>query len=148
MNQPGNALSAPAIEPDSSWWHNPLAEWLLTAGWRHGDPAELTRGFGDLLIAHGYPLLRMRITIRMLHPQVVGVSYTWDKDQEEININEPPHSILQTDEYLNSPYAALFEGAGGMRQRLDLPKIELRFPILTELRDRGATDYVAMPMLF
>ena len=43
---------------------------------------------------------------------------------------------------------ALFEGAGAVRQRLDLPDAEFAFPLFDELRDEGLTDYVALPMTF
>jgi len=43
---------------------------------------------------------------------------------------------------------ALFEGAGAVRQRLDLPDTEFAFPLLHELRRDGLTDYVALPITF
>lgn len=42
----------------------------------------------------------------------------------------------------------IFQGAGGIRRRLDRESEELDFPILHDLRKEGATDYVAMPMSF
>ena len=93
-------------------------------------------------------LLRLRVIIRTLHPQAIGHSFTWQRDPGEVEVYRPPHSILQTDQYLKSPYAAIFAGAGGMRRRLDVAGAELEFPILQELHAAGATDYVAMPLIF
>lgn len=132
----------------TDWLDNPLSRWLLAEGWHYRNPAELVGAFGRMLRSQGYPLLRMRITVRTLHPQVLGVSFTWDRDQDEVDVYEPPYSILLTDTYLRSPYAAIFDGAGGMRRRLDTPNARIDFPILEEIRERGATDYVAMPFTF
>ena len=60
----------------------------------------------------------------------------------------PRYEILESDAYLKSPYASIFEGAGGTRRRLGVPGLALDFPILEDLKAEGATDYVAMPMLF
>jgi adenylate cyclase len=55
---------------------------------------------------------------------------------------------LQSPEYLNSPLVPIFEGAGGIRRRLDIKEPLLDFGILHDLHAEGATDYVAMPMHF
>ena len=59
-----------------------------------------------------------------------------------------PYSEVRSEEYLNSPLVPIFEGAGGIRRRLDIPDPVLDFGILEELHGEGVTDYVAMPMTF
>jgi len=125
-----------------------LSTWLLTTGWDFKAVWELVEAFSQRLVDQGVPVTRLRLTLRTLHPQLVGVTYTWERDKEEVELFEAPHSILGTDEYRQSPYAAIFEGAGGMRQRLEGPDMEFKYPILEELRAGGATDYVAMPFYF
>jgi len=51
---------------------------------------------------------------------------------------------------LNSPIRALYDGAEGIRKRLDLPDAEGgdEYPIYADLRAEGLTDYVALPMTF
>ena len=127
---------------------NPLTAWLLEEGWQIGDGAELTRRLAKQLSELGIPVSRIRLTLRTLHPQFIGVSYTWSRGTDEVDVFRPPYSILTSDTFLKSPYAAIFEGAGGIRRRLDVPDANLDFPILEELRAEGATDYVAMPILF
>lgn len=126
---------------------NPLSSWLLTAGWEYQTPDAFVAAFSGRLVRDGTPVMRLRLTLRTLHPQLVGITYTWQRDTEEVEMFEAPHSILSSEQYLKSPYAAIFEGAGGMRRRLDVSG-ELEFPVLQELRDQGATDYVAMPVYF
>lgn len=137
-----NDMFQPSTTDDS------LSAWLLTAGWEFQTLSELVEAFSLRLVGGDVPVQRLRLTLRTLHPQIVGVSYTWERDKEGVERFEAPHSILATDEYRLSPYAAIFEGAGGMRRRLEGADIELEFPILREVRDRGATDYVAMPFRF
>ena len=100
------------------------------------------------MVEHGIPLWRVRAIIRTLHPQIVGINYGWDRDTETIEVVKPPHEILQSEAYLHSPFVTIFEGAGALRRRLDGTEAEINFPVLEELRDQGATDYVVLPLLF
>ena len=50
----------------------------------------------------------------------------------------PSMAFQETSVYQQSPMRILFEGAGAVRQRLDLPDVAFRFPLFYELRDRGA----------
>ncbi|MEE8428861.1 MAG: adenylate/guanylate cyclase domain-containing protein, partial [Gammaproteobacteria bacterium] len=58
------------------------------------------------------------------------------------------HEVLEQREYLESPFAPILEGAGGVRRKLEGPDPLLDYPILKDLHAQGCTDYVAMPMLF
>lgn len=130
-------------------WRNPLVEWTITEGRLIADAPRLVAALGEALNRMGLPVFRLRVTIRTLHPQFIGVSYTWRRDSPDVDEYFPPYAILMDERYLNSPYAALFEGAGGFRQRIDPGSREpLRFRVLEELRRDGATDYVAMPLVF
>ncbi len=127
---------------------NPWIDWLLAEGWHMTDPEALVRGLIDHMVARDLPLHRFRVTIRTLHPQVIGITYTWEKKTGALEVTTPSHDILSTPQYLDSPYAPIFEGAGAIRRRLDIPDLVLDFPILEDLHAEGATDYVAVPMLF
>jgi adenylate cyclase len=127
---------------------NPLVSWILDEGWQIPNPKDFTHQLCRQMEELGLPLTRVRINIRVLHPQVIGTSYTWQRGSDDIEEYSPPHSVLESDAYLKSPYAEIFNGAGAIRRRLDIPDAILDFPILEELRDEGATDYVAMPVMF
>ncbi len=145
------ARAHPSSAPRSSipWCANPLVEWLLTEGWNLPEPLLLVERLGTRLVQAGIPVWRIRVTIRTLHPQVAGIVYTWRGNRERAEIFEVSHDILQTAQYLRSPLAAIFKDrAGGIRRRLDIADPRLDYPILEELRAEGATDYVAMPLLF
>ncbi len=131
------------------WPPNPLASWLLFEGWRETDTGALIRALGLRMRAEGVPVYRLRLSIRFLHPQMIGVTFCWDARADRIDLYEAPHGITDTDRYRASPYAQLIdERVGAIRRRLELDGEVLDFPILHELRDEGATDYVALPLEF
>jgi adenylate cyclase len=76
------------------------------------------------------------------------MGYYWQRGSDEIRVFRAEHGIQETSVYQQSPMRILFEGAGAVRQRLDLPDVALRFPLFYELRDQGLTDYVALPVTF
>ena len=84
-----------------------------------------------------------------MHPQLAGRGYIWQRDIDSVQGFDTPHGALSHPDYLNSPVRHVSEGLGGVRQRLDVAGLtEFRFPVMEELRDKGGTDYVAMPLPF
>jgi adenylate cyclase len=94
------------------------------------------------------PLWRLKLLIRTLHPQLFATSYTWLAAQPGVEEARIPHAVLESPAYLASPFAAILDGAGGVRRRLEGADVRLDFPILEDLHAQGCTDYVAMPMPF
>ncbi len=125
-----------------------ISEWLLSEGRKITSPAKLVGELARQLIAADIPVFRMRVLIRTLHPQTFATHYTWLRATGETTVFSPPHEALFKPAYLQSPIAAVFEGAGTIRRRLDVPGPTLDFPFLKDLVAEGATDYVAMPMPF
>jgi len=127
----------------------PLVDWLLQEAWTCKTPAELTEQFAQCMLAMGVPLWRLGVGIWTLHPQLAGRHYNWMRDRDGVVEGGTPHGMLQEPAYLESPVRHVSEGLGGVRQRLDQAGAsEFRFPIMEELRQQGATDYVAMPLPF
>jgi adenylate cyclase len=126
----------------------PIVDWLLGDGWSIPSASELTRQLGQRLNAAGVPVFRMRVTIRTLHPQFFGASYTWWRGRDDVDEYRAPYAVLEQETFLKSPYAQIFQGAGAIRRRLEDPEADLDFPILIDLKESGATDYVAMPLVF
>ena len=127
---------------------NPLIQWLWDEGWTITNLPALSRGLGKVMVAAGIPVMRLRLTLRTMHPQLAGLSHSWLRDTDSVEEYWPPLTVLQEDAFLKSPYALLFQGAGAVRRRLDIPGAILDFSILEELRAQGATDYVALPLVF
>jgi adenylate cyclase len=127
---------------------NPLLGWLLNDAPRMKSGKELTESFARQLQTVGIPVWRMAVIIRTLHPQVLAEAMRWWAKRPDVEVAGVPYTELQSPQYLNSPLVPIFEGAGGIRRRLDIPDPVLDFGILEDLYAEGATDYVAMPMAF
>ncbi|MGI9493282.1 MAG: DUF427 domain-containing protein, partial [Geminicoccaceae bacterium] len=127
---------------------NPFIDWLMRKAPYLKTPEELVQGFGEMLVEAGQPVWRMRVMIRTLHPQVLASIYTWQSDGDQIEVLHPTYEVLENQEYLNSPFALILRGEGGIRRRLNGPSAKLDFPVLKELKEQGATDYVAIPLKF
>ncbi len=126
-----------------------FSEWLLADGAKIPTVKELIEQLSARLIDEGFPIFRLLILIRTLHPQVIGIRYEWRRDRGTVTEQLPPHDILRNSQYLDSPMSAIFDGdVRIIRRRLDIPDPRLDYPILRELLAEGATDYVAMPLTF
>ena len=127
---------------------NPLVDWLVNEAWQARSSRELVVRLSEAMLAAGIPLWRQRLLVRTLNPLLFALAYTWWRGKDEVDVFEVTHETLQSDQYRTSPFALVIEGEGGVRRRLEGPDARLDFPVLSELRDEGATDYVAMPLKF
>ena len=139
-----------SVEKDDDILHvNPVVEWLLKEGWTATDSKTLIEGLAVRLVAQGVPLSRLLVFIHSLLPQAVGVRYTWNRDSGCAESWSAPYSVMETGTFRDSPVFAIIEGAKAViRRRLDIPDPSLDYPILKDLLAAGATDYVAMPLVF
>jgi adenylate cyclase len=140
---------APAT--DAGAWpkrRGPVLDWLIGEARQLPDGPTLLRQLCTRLLDLGLPLARASFHMRTLHPQLFGIGFYWHRGADEIRVFRAQHGIERTDVFLKSPMRVLFEGAGAVRQRLDLPDVEFAFPLFDELRADGLTDYVALPITF
>jgi len=144
----GDRIVTAGTAPEIGAYANPLLGWLLGEAPGYSSPGDLTGALAARMIAAGIPLWRMTVLMRTLHPELVGTSYRWWRKSWAVEETRAPHSVLVSPEFLNSPFRPIFEGAGGIRRRLDGANPVLDFGILKELHAEGGTDYVAMPLLF
>jgi len=125
-----------------------LAEWLMLGSWNANNQVELTEQLVDRFIETGIPIMRLNIAIRQLHPLLAGESYLWNKEDGCVKIQQLTHENLSSAGYLDSPLKLVSEGLGGIRQKLNGDQTEFEFSIMQQLKDQGATDYVALPLFF
>jgi len=136
------------ISGASNSYANPLLHWILHEAPALSNISDLTGAFARQMCAVGIPLWDMTVVIPTLHPQVAALVQNWQSSNGELTELEPSFEGLESPEFLNSPLVPLFDGAGGIRRRLDVDNPQLDFGVLHDLYEVGATDYVAMPMLF
>jgi adenylate cyclase len=145
------AAEPPAAPGEGGHWprqRSSILDWLVGEARRLPSGRSLLRALCERLVAAGLPLARASFHVRILHPQLFGIGYYWQRGSDEIRVFRAEHGIQETSMYQQSPMRVLFEGAGAVRQRLDLPEVAFRFPLFYELRDQGVTDYVALPVAF
>jgi len=128
---------------------NPLLVWLLGEAAAGYTISSLVSGLAECLGENGVPIVQLRLLVRTLHPQVFARNFTWRPDASEVTEFLLSHQIAEgEDRMLKSPYAPILQGAGGVRRRIEGDDAKLDYPILSELRDSGATDYLALPLPF
>ena len=128
--------------------NNPFVPWLLHDGWRSASIADTLADVANMLRAAGVRLWRLKLFIRTLNPQLYGKFYTWQLGQDDVAEEQATHKGMLSEAYLNSPFATIIDGEGGIRRKLEGPDQKLDYPILHDLVAEGATDYVALPMHF
>ncbi len=144
---PGGQSAQPQ-EQSLPGYENPLLNWVLQEAPAIASSRELTAALARHMRSVRIPLWRLGIVIPILHPQVVAFSQHWYSVTGELQEVDIDFESLQSPEYLNSPLVPIFEGAGGIRRRLDISEPLLDYGILHEYHAEGATDYVVMPMHF
>jgi adenylate cyclase len=125
-------------------------DWLVRETSDQPFADNLFGAFCERLRMEGLPLDRATMHLRTLHPQFMGARFLWRAGSEEVDLAPAEPSLLEDARFLNSPIKALWDGAEGIRQRLDLPPATGRdeYGIYTDLRADGFTDYMALPMQF
>ena len=124
---------------------DPLARWFVTEAYRITDTGQLIGAAGEQLVAAGIPLYRLAYFQLTLHPEFAGKAYTWRRGHG-VEVSEATHGLMERSEYLDNPLPPVFEQRRTVRVRLE--KSEPQAPLLKELKSQGATDYVALPLLF
>lgn len=124
-------------------------DWLLGEGAKERFLEDVFAGVCARLREGGLPLDRATLHSRALHPQFRAVRFLWEPGFGRAELARVGAQILSARAYLQSPVRALYEGAEGLRQRLDIESDEPdRFSIYTELRADGFSDYAALPLVF
>jgi adenylate cyclase len=122
-------------------------DWL-TDGARSGSLSEdVLEELCQRLVGAGVPLWRSAVFVNTLHPDVMGRAFYWEVDKG-MRVAEASYAFLDTAEYLSSPVVAVYKVRQPIRRRLADADCTIDFPVLHELKDAGATDYVAFPLFF
>jgi adenylate cyclase len=124
-----------------------LTDWLIDGARSAATPAEMMAQSCERLVAAGLPLWRVGIFIRTLHPEIFGRNFIWRQDAPEVEIGTVDFEIQETPEFKRSPLSLVFRL--GIEVRGDPHSLDVeRFPFLHDMRNAGATDYIALPMRF
>jgi len=136
------------LDPQYRSISGPLVDWLLRDAAYIATPEAFTEALADKMIEQGFALSRLSVLAWSLHPMIAGKHYLWSKTKEELQVFAPSYAIYDEPKYRNSPMLHVSQGLGGVRHRLTAGNEITAFPILEDLQNEGATDYVAMPLPF
>ena len=122
------------------------SDWLLAQG-DEISAEQLVDGLAQCIIANGLPLARLSTSLLTLHPEVYVRNLVWTRAGGCVS-KYRHHDYKLGDDYTNSPVATIHKGASAVRGRLECPPSEMSYPILVDLAKEGATDYLALPLVF
>ena len=123
-----------------------IADWLTADARRADSFLQMFDEFAWRLLAAGIPVLRVSLHSGTLHPQFLGATYLWFRDTGQTQQVMITHELGDSLTYDNNPVRRVREGGEILRRRLDGSEPQLDFPILRELKARGATEYFALPV--
>ncbi len=125
---------------------NPVLAWLQSEGVRFRETAELVDALANELLRAGVDIHRLTFGVPILHPQFDSSGYLWQRGKA---VKENRFKLDQEgiQNFQNSPMAIVY-GGRSFRSRLEAPPQIGEFPILTDLRKEGVTDYVAHTLPF
>jgi adenylate cyclase len=123
------------------------AEWLIDGARSAPQPQQVLAQLCERLVACGIPLWRVAVFVRTLHPQVMGRRFIW-RPGIEVEISEAPFELLESADFLENPIAKVYATGRALRRKLADPDCTVDFPVLSELRAEGITDYLASPLVF
>ena len=127
---------------------NPFIDWLMDEAWKAKTTNEFVASMIDAFVQAGVPMSRFRLFLRTLNPQLFATMFTWQRGVEGIKEFKTSHEAMEEPRFADSPIVYILNGEGGVRRNLEGDDPKLDFPVLKDLREKGATDYVAMPLRF
>jgi adenylate cyclase len=122
-----------------------VGPWLVTAAAQHRRMRDLHNAFCGFLHEAGIPLWRSSLALEVLHPEMTGAQVIWTAGDVQVT-DRTRRDVEDSGAYQNSPVRIVDETERPFRRKLDTPAPDL--PVLDELREAGATDYLAVPFPF
>jgi adenylate cyclase len=102
--------------------------------------------FAWRMLAAGFPLLRVTLQLRTLHPQYLGASFVWWRTTGRTVLRLVTHEVQDVYGHEDNPVRRVQVAGETIRRRIDVADDALDFPILLDLKAAGATDYFALPV--
>jgi adenylate cyclase len=125
-----------------------VVDWLLGKGRLIQRDAEFFDELCWRLLGAGVNLWRANISVRTLHPQILGLAFRWWRNRRLTEVVRVGHGARESTDYLDSPIRPVFEHGATVRLRLDNEEALAHYPLAAELHAAGGTDYFACPLTF
>ena len=141
-----STLSTPEAERPKFETLDGVARWLVGPARREVSLAKVLDEFSWRLAASGIDLLRVSIVTSTLHPQFLGATYQWWKDEATTRKVMVKHEVAEIVPLSDNPVFQVRGEGKIIRRRLDTPDAVMDFSVLHDLKARGATDYLIFPV--
>ncbi|MDP6428785.1 MAG: adenylate/guanylate cyclase domain-containing protein [Rhodospirillales bacterium] len=127
-----------------------VADWLMGQALGATGFEDLLRECSLRLNAAGVPLWRSTIAFQTLHPLYQAMSLVWYRDSGLQPVDRFPEGVNSlTEEWRQSPqYYLIANGLPFLRRRLTGREAVVDFPMLEDLKGRGATDHLVYVVHF
>jgi adenylate cyclase len=123
-----------------------IIDWMIDGARSAGTPSQMMAECCERLVQAGLPLWRVGVFIRTLHPEIIGRNFIW-REGAKVEVGTVDFNILDSPGFRSSPLVIVFRKGIEVRGRPGDPEGR-RFPIVEEMHAEGATDYVALPLVF
>jgi adenylate cyclase len=123
-----------------------IADWLLGPALQVATGAQAVDEFAWRMLAAGFPLARLTVHSGTLHPQFLGTSLIWWRDTGQTVQTFIEHEVVDVVPYHDNPVLRVIQGGETLRRRVEVADSELDLPILHDLKAKGCTDYLALPI--
>jgi adenylate cyclase len=121
-----------------------LAAWIAEAGLAGQSENATLDGFCERALELGVPLARANVVIDTLHPVYEGRAFVWKRATRNTSLTEFGRGSVNIQRWENSPYFYLEQVGDSMLRRRLTQETQKEFPIFSELRAEGMTEYVAI----
>lgn len=122
----------------------PIHVWLIESGLENRPVQPLFEALCLKLAETPLEMERGHLSVALLHPAMRGFSLTWHRHDRSLQDTFFLHDMGTTPGWEESPFKFILEeDLWQLRRRLTGPDALLDFPVLTEFRDEGLTDWVA-----
>ncbi len=124
-----------------------ISDWLLGPALQATSGAQVFDEFAWLVLATGLPLARTTLHSGTLHPQFLGTSFVWWRDDGQTVQTFITHEVGGAVPYQDNVVARVVQGGETIRRHIGAADSILDLPILRDIRARGCTDYLALPII-
>ncbi|KZM48587.1 adenylate/guanylate cyclase domain-containing protein [Labrenzia sp. OB1] len=134
-------LEAPIVAAD-------IVQWLYSDASHLNDTLEIVSELGERLRTGKVPVDRVNTAIWVVHPNVRAEGSVWTSDgTKELLLYKADQN--EEEGYAVSPIKRVHETLKGVRVEIARDRATTeQYPVTGELRDKGYTDYIALPLPF
>ncbi len=144
--QSTEVVERPVTERPTSDTVQGIAEWLVGPALQEASGPRAIDEYAWRILAAGFPIARMTLHSGTLHPQFLGTAFVWWRDLGQTTQTFVKHEVAETLSYKDNTIRRILYGGETLRRRVDVANSELDLPILHDLKAKGCTDYLALPI--